>query len=160
MDLIASVLSETEDSEALEGALGDLLTIRRSMAMALLNRLSRGILPEDLRNVSRAIDALDAVAASGAEPSALAEADGAILRALIEATRSPVLGLCINPILQLLASQPRLCRAIFSRPAESLVSWRLFEAWLADPTSLPVDQILHHLERQDRHTLARMRALS
>jgi DNA-binding GntR family transcriptional regulator len=159
MDLLGPVIAMARSGGQLESVVDDLLTVRRALAAAVLRRLSRGITPEDLRRVSKAIDGFGDAAERNASHQELAIADGQILIALLGATGSPVLGLCLNPILRVLADLPALSEAMYARPGENLVGWRLFEAWLAAPSSFPLDEIIGQLEKRDEHTLSRLRGL-
>jgi len=157
MDLLGPVMEMTCSNGQQEETVRDLLTIRRAMAVAVLDRLSKGIRSEDQRRITQAIDTFGEAVERGAPPSELSEFDARILGALVAATGSPVLGLCLNPVLNALGQLPALSQAMYARPGENLVGWRLFEAWLGRPDSFPQDQILGQLEKSDLHTLRRMR---
>jgi GntR family transcriptional repressor for pyruvate dehydrogenase complex len=157
MDLLGPVIELARSGGQLEEVVADLLIVRRALAAAVLGRLSKGVGPEGLRQISVAIDAFGEAAETGASHKELALADGRILGALLTAAGSPVLGLCLNPILRVLSGLPALSEAMYARPGENLVGWRLFEAWLSAPSSFPLDEIIGQLEKRDLHTLARLR---
>jgi DNA-binding FadR family transcriptional regulator len=159
MDLLKPVIEIARSEGQLEEVLRDLLGVRRALATAVLERLSQGIPQHSRRQISLTIDAFGEATDADASPDELAQADAKILGALLTASGSPILGLCLNPILQVLRSQPSLSQAMYARPGENLMGWRLFEAWLAEPAAFPLDQILGQLEKRDLHTLSRLRGL-
>ena len=158
-ELLPSVLRLCQSAQELETSVSDLLSVRRSIAASLLSHLSRGLRSDAIRSISRAIDRFSTAIDEEAEASRLAQADEDIYRALLVSAGSSVLQLCVNPILDALSTIPQFAEAQYARPSEHLVSWRLFEAWLAEPHSFPLEQILAQLEKRDQHTIVRLRGL-
>jgi DNA-binding FadR family transcriptional regulator len=91
-----------------------------------------------------------------AGPPAIAEADLALVRALVAATRSPVLAVAVNPIAAVLAHSPDLAAAIYAAPAENLAGWRAVAAWLARPRSADIPVLVATLAARDRDTVRRL----
>ena len=129
----------------------DLLAVRRALAGVVLERLAAST--SDLDPIHRAIDDFaDAVESSDME--AMASADLAVLRALLDATDSAVLRLCLNPILRVLQGAPDLRAAIYRNPSENLAGWRALAAWLQSPEEGSVAMLQSLLAARDRETLA------
>ncbi|HSN34030.1 MAG TPA: GntR family transcriptional regulator [Ideonella sp.] len=135
----------------------DLLLVRRQLAAAVLERLAGGVGEAALARISAAIDALEARAAAGASSAALAEADVDVVSALLAATRSPVLQLCLNPILSVLATLPALRDAMYAAPATNVVGWRMLVEWTRTGERAAIPLVLAELGRRDEATLARLR---
>ncbi len=137
----------------------DLLKVRRHLARAVLEALSAGVGEAALGRVERAVDAFAATASSGASTDAIARADVDVLAALLDATESPVLGLCLNPIASVLASMPELRGAMYMTPEDNALGWRALLGWLAAPDEGGIDLIAKQLALRDEATLARMKFL-
>jgi DNA-binding FadR family transcriptional regulator len=132
----------------------DLLLVRRHLAAAVLERLAqRPPTANDLTRITAAVDAFADVVNAGADPSTLAERDMDIVAALLEATGSSVLGLCLNPITAVLKELPLLRNAIYTQPEANLFGWRAMLAWLADPSLLPVELLVAQLIERDDSTI-------
>ena len=135
----------------------DLLLVRRQLAAALLERLAGGITRPALERIRAAVDQLEARARAGADSSAIAEADVATVAALLEAIETPVLQLCLNPILSVLESMPELREATYAQPRTNVAGWRLLVEWLEHGGKRDVLPLVQaELERHDRATLARL----
>jgi DNA-binding FadR family transcriptional regulator len=153
-DLIAG-LAELASGKELATIAGDLLFVRRHLARAVLTRLA------DKRSVKKqaiaeAVGAFAEAVARNADVDELARADLAIVRALLDATGSPVLRLCMNPVQQVLARLPRLREAIYGEPEGNLIGWRALLAWL-DLRDLGIlDVIVQELENRDEATVAKL----
>ena len=134
----------------------DLLLVRRHLAAAVLERLAGGVGEAALRRISTAVDALEARADEGAPTAAIAEADVEVVAALLAATRSPVVQLCLNPILAILQSLPALRDAMYAAPAGNVVGWRMLLEWARTGDRAAIPLVLAELERRDEATLARL----
>ena len=136
------------------GVVADLLLVRRQLAIAVLTKLrGQGPTPE----IEGAVDAFEASLAHG--PDGLAAADVAILQALLAATNSAVLALCLNPVASVLADLPALRAAIYCDPPANLAGWRALLAWLSAPDA-DLSAITALLEARDRATVASLKASS
>lgn len=133
---------------------GDLLLVRRQLATAVLERLSAGASPAALARVARSVDALEAQLDAGA--TAFAEADVAVVGALLEATHSAVLQLCLNPVLAVLREMPALRDAMYAAPATNVAAWRALIAWAKAPDAAVIPAVIAEMARRDRETLARL----
>jgi GntR family transcriptional regulator, transcriptional repressor for pyruvate dehydrogenase complex len=135
----------------------DLLHVRRHLARAVLERLTERQGKLDVAPLRKVIARFEEAVAEGGE--AVVAADLAIVAALLEATGSPVLQLCINPVEQAVRSMPWLCAVLYAAPEENLAGWRGLLAWLEAASSghanlAAIDEILRE---RDRATLARLR---
>jgi DNA-binding FadR family transcriptional regulator len=127
----------------------DLLHVRRALAAALVERLAaEKIAKPALRAIEAAIAAFEELAAATprASTSALAEADLRVVRALVAATGSAVLGLFVNPDLR---------EAIYADPAENVAGYRLVLEALRQG-ALPKGLVAGALESRDQSTLRRL----
>jgi DNA-binding FadR family transcriptional regulator len=123
----------------------------------VLERLAVSADEDGIRGIRDAVDRLAEVITDG--PDAVAEADLGVLAAILDATKSPVLRLCLNPVLTVVTSMPDLRAAIYAEPEGNLLAWRALVAWLAasrDPAL--VDDIVAELARRDLVTLSRLRS--
>ena len=104
----------------------DLLAVRRCLAGALIEALveAQPIDEAALQPIEQAIDALQAAAASGTGPGSVAAADLEVVRAWVAASDTEVLGLFVNPVLQILEGLPELCGAMYADPAANVAAWR------------------------------------
>ena len=152
-DLLPGLVSLARGREA-SAIAGDLLLVRRHLATAVLERLSVGVPAARLTRVARAIDALEAVVT--ADAATFAEADVAVVAALLEATGSPVLQLCLNPVLAVLREMPALRDAMYAAPESNVASWRALLAWAHAPSPSTIPTVLAELANRDRRTLARL----
>lgn len=151
-DLLPGLAELARQEGALPELCGELLRLRRHLAGAVLERIAE--VRPDPAPVVAAVEAFAAQVARGHTGAALAEADLAVLDALIASTRSPVLRLSLNPVRGVLATLPALQAAMLARPAENLAGWRLLCAWLADPDPAGIDTVRDLLAARDAATLA------
>ncbi len=162
-ELIGDLAALAESPAALAEVVADLLYVRRHLARAVLERIAaRRPSRKAIAEVARAVDAFAGVIAAGGSLEAIAEADLAIVDALLRATGSTVLGLCMNPVARIVSALPALRQTIYAEPAGNLVSWRAMCEWLADPARAPGDvaTILDALERRDAASVARIKRRS
>lgn len=152
-DLLAGVTELAGERGDLPPVAADLLRVRRHLAHAALERLvEHPPTAAAVRAVTSAIDAMAAVAP--ADLPAIARADLAVLSAVIDATRSAVLRLCLNPITAVVRSNATLCAAIYRDPPSNVAGWRLLAAWLAHPRAADLPRILDVLAARDAATVA------
>lgn len=154
-DLLPGLASLARQRGELPAIARDLLLVRRQLARAVLERIAQ--LRPDPAGVHAAVDDF-ARAASGGEPEALASADSAVIAALLRATGSPVLELCLNPVRAVLAELPELAAVLYRRPDENLAGWRALAAWVSDPDPAGIPAILALLERRDSDSVAALEA--
>lgn len=127
----------------------DLLRVRRHLAQAVFERLCDGVMPHDQAAFAAAVDAF-----SKATTAEVPEADLRVTAALVGATRSPVLQLCMNPVMAVVRGLPALRDAIYRDPAANLAGWRIVQSWLARPDRAALPLLAAELERRDAATLA------
>jgi len=159
---LLTALARVATSEGrLHSLVGDLLLVRRQLAVAVLERISERIeaLPAAEWGVHRdaletAIDAFSAVVAEGGDEDDFAEADIAVVATLVAAADSLVFSLCMNPLASALRSIPPLRKALYSDPATNVIGWRLFLAWIDMPKPGGADHIVAELVRRDVELLA------
>jgi GntR family transcriptional repressor for pyruvate dehydrogenase complex len=116
-DLLVGLAQLARGESRLAAVAADLLLVRRSLARAVVARLLEER-PE-----------LGEIRA--------AEADAGVVAALLAATGSPVLQLCLNPVRVVLAELPELRAAMFRAPAENAAGWRALVAMLEAPSPPP-----------------------
>lgn len=157
-DLLPGLLDLVADRAALGRIAADLLRVRRHLAAAVLEALvERPPRPAAVRRFAAAVDDFAAAVAAGEGPAAIAQADLALVRALVAATGSEVLALAVNPIAAVLGRSPALCAAIYAAPAENLAGWRALAAWLARPRAAELSVLVATLAARDRDTARRLR---
>jgi DNA-binding GntR family transcriptional regulator len=135
----------------------DLLLVRRQLARVVLERLVETIDTAALASVGAAIDRFEAAIAARAGLAALARADLDVVAALVSATRSPVLQLCLNPVASVLVGLPRLQKAMYREPANNLFAFRAVLAWLESPSKRGLEVLLGELAARDEQTVTNLR---
>jgi DNA-binding FadR family transcriptional regulator len=156
MDLLPGLVEHAVASHRLPAVAADLLRLRRHVAAGVLDALvERPPSAAARRAVHAAIDRFAAVAAAG-DVDAIAEADLAIVRALLDATGSLILRVCLNPIVGVLRNSPPLRAAIYAEPAANLAGWRALASWLDRPDAAAIPILLGVLAQRDRLTTRRL----
>ena len=92
----------------------------------------------------------------GAPADDLARADAEVLTAVVEATGSAVLQLCLNPLLALLGTVPVLRGAVYADAADSVAAWRGLIAWLERPDARSIPALIDVLAARDAQTIQRL----
>src|SRR5262245_20114320 len=119
-DLIPSLLALSPGTAQTRAA-ADLLLVRRHLARAVLERLAAGVEKRRLEPIRAALERFESLVADpDAAPERLAAADLAVIGAIVDASGSPVLRLCLNPIISVLASFPALRAAIYADAGNGL----------------------------------------
>jgi DNA-binding FadR family transcriptional regulator len=155
-DLLAPLADLAREEGRLVGLAAELLSVRRHLARAVLERLAAWPPGEvALGEALARVDALAALAARRAPPVELVRGDVAVLAALLDATGSPVLRLFLNPAAAALAHVPELGQAMMAEPALNVAAWRGLLAALAGG-ALAVEATLAGLAALDAATLARL----
>ena len=157
-ELLPELLLLTRDEGGRRQMLDDLLLMRRQMLAAVLARLSSGVAPLARTAVAAAIDGLSRTIAAGAATSAIAEADLAVLAAVLDATQSPVLAFCLNPISDAVRHSATLRHAIYAEPQSHLAGWLAVSDWLAAPEIAVLGDLLAAIDDRDAAALARLGA--
>jgi GntR family transcriptional regulator, transcriptional repressor for pyruvate dehydrogenase complex len=155
-DLLPGIADLARERGELPAAAADLLLVRRQLARAVLERLPSRVPKAELQAIEAAVAAFADAAASGAG-AALAQADLEVLTAVVDATGSAVLRLCLNPVARVLSSLPELREAIYARPADNVAGWQGLLAWLRSSDRAGLDLIIAEMEKRDRSTVARMK---
>jgi GntR family transcriptional repressor for pyruvate dehydrogenase complex len=160
LDLLPEIVDMARDADELLQLVSDLLNVRRSLASSVLGRLSEMAGEEDFAKLEAAIDEFEAIANQG-NPlvSAFVDADFAIVAAMVDGARSPILRMCLNPVIQAVAQISELAGAMYVDPQDNLSGHRLLLAWLRNPTLAPLKTIIDELAKRDEHTIHRMRAM-
>ena len=149
-------LLELARGTSLVDTAGDLLSIRRHLARAVLERLARGTTAEARAQIAEKVDALEAAVERGEPQDALAERDIAVLQAIVDATGSAVLALCMNPLAAVLARVSRLREAIYTDAAESAPAYRALLMWMGTPDATAIPIFIEEFERRDQAALERL----
>lgn len=150
-DLLAGLAELAGERGDLPAIASDLLRARRHLAHAALERLVEH--PPTQTAVRGVKQAIDGMAAALGDTLALARTDLAVLAAVLDATGSPVLRLCLNPVMAVVASNAALRDAIYREPASNIAGWRAFAAWLERPRAPDLPRMLHLLAVRDAATL-------
>jgi DNA-binding FadR family transcriptional regulator len=135
----------------------DLLRVRRHLAAAVLDALVEH--PPSAAAVERvraAVDRFAAAVEAGAGPEAYTAADLAVVAAVLEATESPVMRLCLNPIIAVVGNDPELRAAIYVEPATNVAGYRLLVGWLARPKRASLADLVDVLAKRDAATVERL----
>jgi DNA-binding FadR family transcriptional regulator len=135
----------------------DLLRVRRHLAAAVLEALAEH--PPGAGAVRRVADAVAAFAGqveAGAAIDALAAADLAVTAALLDATGSPVLRLCLNPIVDVVARDHALRAALYVDPPSNVAAYQLLLAWLERPRRQTAADLVAIVASRDAATVDRI----
>lgn len=155
LDLLADLgRVSTEDPIAVAR---DLLAVRRALATTALERIA-AVHPDPRPVAAAAADFAALVETGGASHPQLAQADLAIVAALLDATGSTVLSMCLRPVAHALAVHPTLLGAIYREPAANVLGWAALVSWLHAPSTDHLPQILQLLRQRDTATLAALEA--
>ena len=155
-DLLPGLVELAAARCGLPEAAADLLRLRRHLAGAVLDALAERA---PGRAARRAIDAAIerfASVASGRDRDTIADADLGVVRALLDATGSSILRVCLNPVTGVLRASAPLRDAIYADPKANLEAWRGLAAWLARPRAADIPALLALLAAHDRATLRRL----
>ncbi|MGE0711067.1 MAG: FadR/GntR family transcriptional regulator [Planctomycetota bacterium] len=156
LELLPGLAALCEGPGFLELA-ADLLRIRRHLARAVLERVLEAE-QLDLSPIAAAVERFAAVGARTRDPLELAHADLDVIGALVEASGSLVLRLCLNPVAAALQALPALRAAIYVDPSENLAGYRALLTWLEEPDPAGVELLVSVLQQGDAQTLTRLRA--
>jgi DNA-binding FadR family transcriptional regulator len=156
-DLLPGLVEQASTRRGLADAATDLLRLRRHLAAAVLEAIvERGPSSAARRAVRAAIDRFEEAAAAG-ELAAIVAADLGVVSALLDATGSLIMRVCLNPIIAVLRDSAPLRAAVYAEPASNLVGWRALAAWLDRPDAATVPILLAVLAERDRVTIQRLR---
>lgn len=158
-DLLPGLATLAQARGELPVIAAELLRVRRHLARAVLEHLAeQPPRAADVRAFGQAVAAFAAVAATTPhDVEALATADLAIVVALLDATRSPVLRLCLNPVVAVVGGAAPLRAAMFRAPADNVAGWRALGAWLAAPQPAAIERVIALLAERDRATVDLLR---
>ena len=155
--LIQEVASRSQQKGDFEDVVKDMLLVRRQLAAGLLERLhTRAPSNQSRLRILAAVERFEQAANDRADTERLAELDLEIVSNLIEATKSPVLSLCMNPIVAALSAFPSLRGAIYTNPSENVAGWKALCEWLLQPHEGTVEPIVKALWERDQQTLKRL----
>ena len=153
-DLLPGLTDLASERGDLPPVAADLLRVRRHLAHAALERMVEH--PPTAAAVKAVMVAIDAMAArvdAGAADSELARADLDVLAAVLDATRSPVLRLCVNPVIAVVSRNAALRSALYREPASNVAGWRALAAWMQRPRAADLPRILDLLAARDAATI-------
>lgn len=158
-DMLPQITAMSEARGELPAVAADLLRVRRHLARAILEHLvEHPPRAADVRAFTAAVDTFQQVAtAMPHELDALASADLAIVAVLVDATRSPVLNLCLNPVVAVVDASPALRAAMFRAPRTNVDGWRALGAWLASPSAAAIEKVVAVLAERDKATIDHLR---
>ncbi len=163
--LLQALVEQAAAAGRVRDTVRDLLVLRRGLARGVLESLAaRPPDPDACAQVDLAVAHFGEVAraaspagedvSSAPELARLADADLAVLRAIIEASGSTVFPLALNPVGAALNSLPVLRAAVYRQPLANLAGWEALSLWLRAPELDSLPAFLALLEERDRDTLA------
>jgi len=151
-DLLAGLAELAGERGDLPPIASDLLRVRRHLAHAALEQIVEN--PPSAASIRALEAAIDVMAnADPQDTYALAHADLGILAAVLDATGSPVLRLCLNPVTAVVSSNAALRAAIYREPASNVAGWRLLAAWMRKPRADALSRMLAVLAERDAATI-------
>lgn len=154
-DLLGDLLALAK-GRALEAHAADLLRVRRALARAVLETLAETPPSAERRaTIDAAIDAFEREV-EGRDVDRIARADLDVVAAIVDATGSAVLQLCMNPVASLVGVSPALRQAIYADATQSVLGWRALAAWLGSPDPAGIDAVFAAMVARDQQTLARL----
>lgn len=155
-DLIGPLADVAREDGRLIALAEELLSVRRHLARAVLERLVSAKLPDGaLARIEERIEAFEAIASDGASPDACAAADLSVLEGILDALESPVLRLFFNPTISVLARMPELTRAMYEQPSANATGWRA--VLMLSAGAIDVGTVVDGLRVQDELVLRRLR---
>jgi GntR family transcriptional regulator, transcriptional repressor for pyruvate dehydrogenase complex len=155
--LLPGLLELATEPEGLARFADDLLRVRRHLAMAVLERfVDHPPTKHALAAIADAVDRLDELATARAAVDELAAADLDVIAALLDATDSAVLRLCLNPVVAVVGHDARLRAALYVQPATNVAAFRALLAWLARPVRADLARVMAMLDARDAATLERL----
>lgn len=156
-DLLAGIVEQATSRRGQAEAATDLLRLRRHLAAAVLEAIAeRAPSAANRRAVRAAVDRFEEAASRG-DLAAIVEADLGVVRALLDATDSLILRVCLNPIVAVLRDNAPLRVAMFVAPATNLAGWRALVEWLEHPDAATIPVLLAVLGERDRGTVQRLK---
>lgn len=151
-DLLAGLTELAGERGDLPPIASDLLRVRRHLAHAALEQLVEH--PPCTAAVHALEIVIDAMAkVDPMDTLALAHADLAVLAAVLDATQSPVLRLCLNPVTAVVSTNAALRAAIYREPASNVAGWHLLAAWMRRPAAAELPRLLAVLAERDAATI-------
>jgi DNA-binding FadR family transcriptional regulator len=159
LDLLPEIIDMAREQDELTQLVSDLLNVRRSLASSVLGRLAQGGSEEDFERIERAVDEFERVASQGSPlVRAFVEADFKIVAAMVDGIKSPIMRMCLNPVILAVAQIGELAGAMYVDPKDNLAGHRLLLTWLRQPNLAPLQTIIDELAKRDEQTIMRMRA--
>jgi len=155
-ELVSTLVTLARGTKERKAIFGDLLLMRRKLAAAIIEQLvEKGTVDEErIVAIEAAIEKLEATAHRHPSVDEIAEADLDVAGAVVEATGSIVLSLCMNPVSQLLVGMPALQAAMFRTPENNVAAWRVLVAWMRGGCSRAgMTRIVDALEERDERTM-------
>jgi GntR family transcriptional regulator, transcriptional repressor for pyruvate dehydrogenase complex len=141
----------------------DLLLVRRSLAIVVLERLTvRGsaalpVVRAAVEDFERAVGAAASIDDPDARIAAIAAADATTLGAIVDAAGSVTLRLCLNPVLRVVGELKELATALYAQPRDNVAAYRALAEWLAAKDRPPPSVIIDAFAKRDATTVARLK---
>ncbi len=155
-DLLPGIARLAYEQGDLAEVINDLLAVRRSLARVVFERIAEHADDDAIAEVVAEVERFAAVVESGADLEAIAAADVDVAAALVAATGSAVLALCLNPLSTVVAEMAELREAIYADPASNVAGYRLLLEWLRDRPTERIDDMMSLLAQRDAATDARL----
>lgn len=156
-DLLPGLTELASERGDLPPIAAELLRVRRHLAHAALERMvEQPPTTAAVKAVGNAIASMATVVEAGASEGELATADLGVLAAVLDATRSPVLRLCLNPVIAVVGRNTALRSALYREPALNVAGWRMLAVWMQRPRAADLPRILEILAARDAETVAHL----
>jgi DNA-binding FadR family transcriptional regulator len=156
-DLIGSLVLLAKEKGDPTPIAADLLRVRRHLARAVLETIASDSDIDARHKVQLAIAGFVELVSTRPPIAMVADEDLEVTAALVTATGSQVLQLCLNPIAGVVRALPMLRDAMYRNPLDNAAGWNVLGAWLLDADPKGIDAILAELARRDEATLSALR---
>lgn len=153
LDLLGALSEATRDPLDSADIVRDLLDLRRALARMVLDRLAGRIDARGVAQITEKVNDLEELASANAPVAAIAHGDLEVFRAVVAATGSMVLVLCMNPISDVVIGLPGLAEAMYAEPMQNVMSYRLLLGWLPQGRPEMLEPIMKALGSHDKATL-------
>ncbi len=155
-DLLPSVLDMAREDGELLALIRDLLSVRRALAGSVLTRLAECATEEALARIEEAVDAFEVMTETETDVHTFVDADFAIVAAMIDATESAIMRLCLNPVLTAIAEIHELAPAMYVDPTDNVAGHRLLLTWLRNPSLASITTVTQALAARVESTIQRI----
>lgn len=154
-EMIPSLLGITDDPRRIYAIARDVLHVRRHLSIALVEIVVRSskLGPIDASEIRARVTDYERIVGEGADFRRITDADLAVIRAIIAASKSDVLQLTMNPLIGIFSSFPQIQRVVYRDPQRNIVSYQMVLEAIKDPRIEMISVLNPMLEATDNVTL-------